>query len=45
MTKHSHEENETAIGAVVKMQMQQVTKKVVEEQFQDICGDKVIYEE
>ena len=27
------------------MQMQQVTDKVVEEQFQDICGAEVIYEE
>ena len=27
------------------MKMQQVTEKVAKEQFQDICGAKVIYEE
>ena len=45
MTKYSHEENTATEVATFKMQMQQVTKKVTEERFQDICGDEVIYEE
>ena len=44
MTKYSHEENATTEAATFKMQMQQITEKIVEEQFQDICGAKVIYE-
>ena len=45
MTKYSHKENAVVEVAAFKMQMQQVTNKIVEEQFQDICGDEVIYEE
>ena len=45
MTKYSHEENTTAAVVTFKMQIQQVTEKFVEEQFQDICGAEVIYEE
>ena len=45
MTKYSHEENAAAIALTFKMKMRQVTKKVAEEQFQDICGAEVIYEE
>ena len=36
MTKYSHEKNVAATAATFKMQMQQVTKKVAEEQFQNI---------
>ena len=45
MTKYSHEENAATTVATFKMQMEQVTERVVEEQFQDICGVEVIYEE
>ena len=45
MTKYSHEENVVVATTTFKMQMQQVTEKVAEEQFQDICGAEVIYEE
>ena len=45
MTKYSHEENAAAAAATFKMQIQQVTEKVVEEQFQDIFGVELIYEE
>ena len=45
MTEYSHEENAVAVVATFKIQMQQVTEKVIEEQFQDICGAEVIYEE
>ena len=45
MTKYSHEENSIAVAATFKMQVQQDIEKVVEEQFQDICGVEVIYEE
>ena len=45
MTKYSHEENVTATVEAFKMHMQQITEKNAEEQFQDICGDEVIYEE
>ena len=45
MTKYSHEENATAAAVTFRMQMQQVTEKVAEEEFQDICGAEVIYEE
>ena len=45
MTNYSHEENATVAAATFKMQMQQVIEKVVEEEFQDICGVEVIYEE
>ena len=34
-----------AATVAFKMKMQQVNKKVVKEQFQDICGAEVIYEE
>ena len=44
MTKYSHEENEAVAVTTFKMQMQQVTKKIAKEQFQDICRDEVIYE-
>ena len=33
MTKYSHEENAIVAATTCKMRMQQVTKKVVEEQF------------
>ena len=45
MSKYSHEENAGAITATLKTKMQQVTEKVTEEQFQDICAVEVIYEE
>ena len=45
MTKYSHEENAVVVAMTFKMQIQQVTKKVTKEQFQDICGVGVIYEE
>ena len=45
MIKYSHEENAASAAATFKMKMQQVTKKVAEKQFQDICEVKVIYEE
>ena len=45
MTKYSHEENAVAAATTFKMKMQQVTKKVAKEQFQDICEAEVIYEE
>ena len=45
MTKYSHKENVAATSMTFKMKMQQVTEKVAEEQFQDICGAEVIYEE
>ena len=45
MIKYSHEENATVAATTFKMQIQQVTKKVAEEHFQDICGVEVIYEE
>ena len=45
MTKYSHEENAAAAGATFKMKMQKVIEKVIGEQFQDICGAKVMYEE
>ena len=45
MNKYSHEENMASKVVRFKMQMQQVTKKVIEQQFQDICGAEVIYEE
>ena len=38
MTNYSHEENAVIAAVAFKMHMQQVTEKVVEEQFQDICG-------
>ena len=45
MTKYSHKENAVVATVTFKMKMQQVTEKVVEEQFQDICRVEVIYEE
>ena len=45
MTKYSHKDNVAATATTFKMQMQQVTEKFTEEQFQDICGAEVIYEE
>ena len=45
MTKYSHEENAAAVAATFKMKIQQVTEIIAEEQLQDICGAKVIYEE
>ena len=45
MTKYSHEENAIVATTTFKMQMQQVIEKVAEEQFQDIYGAEVIYEE
>ena len=45
MTKYSHEENAAAVAMKFKMKMQQITEKIVEEQFQDIYGAKVIYGE
>ena len=45
MTKYSYEENAVVAAATFNMQMQQVTEKVAEEQFQDIDGAEVIYEE
>ena len=45
MTKYSYEENAVVAAATFNMQMQQVTEKVAEEQFQDIYGAEVIYEE
>ena len=45
ITKYSNEENVTDEAKTFRMQMQQVTKKFVEEQFQDICGVEVIYDE
>ena len=45
MTNYSHEENEAITAVTFKMQMQQVTKKIEEEQFQYICGVELIYEE
>ena len=45
MTKYSHEENAVTTATTFRMQMQQVTEKVAKNQFQDICGAKVIYEE
>ena len=44
MTKYSHEENAVASATTFKMQMQQVTKKVAKELFQDICCDTPIPE-
>ena len=32
------------VAVAFRMQMQKVIEKVVEEQFQDICGAEVIYE-
>ena len=45
MTKYSHEKNVAATTTKFKVKMQQVTKKVAEEQFQNIWGAEVIYEE
>ena len=45
MTKYSHEENAAVVATTFRMQMQQVTEKIAEEQFQDICGTKMIFEE
>ena len=45
MTKYSHEENTVVAAVAFKMQMQQVTKQIAKERFQDICGVEVIYEE
>ena len=45
MTKYSHEENANAVVATFKMQIQKVIENVAEEQFQDIYGAEVIYEE
>ena len=45
MAKYCHEENAVAATTTFKMKMQQVIEKVVEEQFQDICGAEVIYGE
>ena len=45
MTKYSHEENAVVVAMTFKMKMQQVTGKVAKEQFQEICGAEVIYEE
>ena len=36
MTKYSHEKNVAATAVTFKMEMQQVTKKVAEEQFKNI---------
>ena len=45
MNKCSHKENAVAATVTFKMKMQQVIEKVAEEQFCDICGAEVIYEE
>ena len=45
MTKYSHEENAVAAVVTLKMQMHQVTERIAEEEFQDICGAEMIYEE
>ena len=45
MTKYSNEDNAVSIAVTFRMKMQQVIEKVVEKQFQDICGAEVIYEE
>ena len=45
MINYSHEENAAATTMTFKMQLSQITKKIVEEQFQGIYGAEVIYEE
>ena len=43
MTNYSHVENAAAIATTFKMQKQKIIENFVEEQFQGICGGKVIY--
>ena len=45
MTKYSHEENAVTTVTTFRMKMQQVIEKFAKNQFQDICGAEVIYEE
>ena len=42
MTKYFHEENAAAAATTFRMHMQQVTEKIAEERFQDICVVEVI---
>ena len=45
MTNYSHQDNVATIVMTFKMKMQKITKKIVEEQLQSICGAEIIFEE
>ena len=44
MTDHSQEEKTIATTAIFKMKMQQTVERIKEENFQDTCGAKMIFE-
>ena len=44
MTKYSHEENAASVATTFRIEIQQVNEKIIEDQFQDICGAAMIHE-